>query len=135
MAAAASAAVGASAASPSASPAQTALVIDVNTSAVQHEIEGFGGCFNEKGWDALAVLDAEAKTAVMQNLFGRHGLRPIGSSDFADSYYSLDDVAGDLSMSKLSLARDEEKLIPFIKAAMEVNPELTLWGVPWTGKF
>lgn len=75
MAAAASAAVVASAASPSASPAQTALVIDVNTSAVQHEIEGFGGCFNEKGWDALAVLDAEAKTAVMQNLFGRHGLR------------------------------------------------------------
>ena len=47
----------------------------------------------------------------------------------------MDDVAGDLSMSKLSLARDEEKLIPFIKAAMEVNPELTLWGVPWTGKF
>lgn len=75
MATAASAAVVASAASPAASPAQTALVIDVNTSAVQHEIEGFGGCFNEKGWDALAVLDAEAKTAVMQNLFGRHGLR------------------------------------------------------------
>ena len=70
----------------------------------------------------------------MQNLFGEQGLRwglnrmPIGSSDFSDSYYSLDDTAGDLSMSKLSLARDEQKLLPFIKAAMQVNPKLTLWG-------
>ena len=32
-----------------------------------------------------------------------------------------------------SLARDEQKLIPFIKAAMAVNPKLTLWAVPWTG--
>merc|ERR1719272_2315025 len=115
------------------------LVVNVNTSAVRHEIEGFGGCFNEKGWDALSVLDDQAKSTVMQNLFGKKGLRwalnrmPIGSSDFSDSYYSLDDTAGDLSMSKLSLARDEEKLIPFIKAAMAVNPSLTLWGVPWTG--
>ena len=58
---------------------------------------------------------------------------PIGSSDFSDSYYSLDDTAGDLAMSNLSLARDEQKLLPFIKAAMEINPELKLWAVPWTG--
>jgi hypothetical protein len=111
------------------------LIVKISTAEVKHEIEGFGGCFNEKGWDALSVLDDEARSSVLQGLFGEQGLRwalnrmPIGSSDFSDSYYSLDDSAGDLSMSNLSLARDEEKLLPFIKAAMRINPELTLWGV------
>ena len=69
-----------------------ALLVSVTTAAVRHEIEGFGGCFNEKGWDALSVLDAAARTAVMQAMFGEQGLRwglnrmPIGSSDFSDSY-------------------------------------------------
>ena len=43
----------------------------------------------------------------MQSLFGEQGLRyglnrmPIGSSDFSDSYYSLDDTPGDFTMSNL----------------------------------
>jgi glucosylceramidase len=116
------------------------LDIRVNTSAAAgtHPIEGFGGCFNEKGWDALAVLEAPARTAVLESLFGAEGLRwglnrmPVGSSDFADSYYSLDDSAGDLALANLSLARDREKLLPFIHAAAAVNPQLTLWGSPWS---
>ena len=43
---------------------------------------------------------------------------PVGSSDFADDYYSLDDTAGDFAVAHLSLARDEQKLIPYIKVAM-----------------
>lgn len=119
----------------------TSLVISVNTSADQHEIEGFGGCFNEKGWDALTTLDDGAKSVVLQNLFGEQGLRwalnrmPIGASDFADSYYSLDDTVGDLAITNLTLARDEEKLLPYIRAAMQINPNLTLWGSPWTGPY
>ena len=42
------------------------LVVSVNTSAVQHHMEGFGGCFNEKGWDALSVLSDAAKSDVIQ---------------------------------------------------------------------
>ena len=53
----------------------SSLLVQVNTSAAQHEIEGFGGCFNEKGWDALSVLDEQAKHDVLQNLFGEQGLR------------------------------------------------------------
>ena len=56
---------------------------------------------------------------------------PVGSSDFADSYYSLDDTAGDLAVGHLNLTRDNGKLIPFIKAAMEIHPEMRLWGSPW----
>jgi glucosylceramidase len=41
---------------------------------------------------------------------------------------SLDDTAGDFGIAHLSLARDERKLIPYIRAAMAVNPTLKLWG-------
>jgi glucosylceramidase len=49
-----------------------------------------------------------------------------------DNYYSLDDSPGDYSMANLSLARDRTKLLPYIKAAMEVRPKLKVWGSPWT---
>jgi glucosylceramidase len=59
--------------------------------------------------------------AVMRELFDLdHGLKwrinrmPIGSSDFADSYYSLDDHPGDYSMQQLGLDRDNQKLIPSV---------------------
>jgi glucosylceramidase len=111
----------------------------VNTSDVRHSIEGFGGCFNEKGWDALSVLSSAQRTKVLVDLFSPTGLRwgfnrmPIGSSDFADNYYSLDDSPGDFHMANLTLARDKMKLLPYIKAAMAVNPALQVWGSPWTG--
>jgi hypothetical protein len=120
-------------------PAGSVFRLTVNTSSgALHQMEGFGGCFNEKGWDALSVLTATQRATVMAALFGPDGLRwginrmPIGSSDFADSYYSLDDTVGDVSIKHLNLSRDNEKLLPFIKAAMAVNPSLRLWGSPWT---
>lgn len=51
----------------------------------------------------------------------------------ADNYYSLDDSAADYTMANLTLARDKEKLLPYIKVAMAVNPDLKVWGSPWTG--
>jgi glucosylceramidase len=56
---------------------------------------------------------------------------PIGASDYALSWYTLDDTAGDYSMSKFSIARDQMNLIPFIKAALQVRPDIHLWGSPW----
>eukprot|EP00936_MAST-01D_sp_MAST-1D-sp1_P000658 g658.t1 len=114
------------------------LNISVNTSRASHTMEGFGGCFNEKGWDALAKLDNSARAAVLEALFGATGLRwsinrmPLGSSDFADSYYSLDDTVGDLAIANLTLAHDRLKLLPFIAQASEINPALRVWASPWT---
>ena len=128
-----------SAAAPHATkPPDPPLHLTIDTSSTAQTMEGFGGCFNEKGWDALSALNETARAGVMEAMFGREGLRwginrmPIGSSDFADSYYSLDDHPNDFTMAKLNLARDRTKLIPFIKAAMAVNPALKVWGSPWT---
>ena len=116
--------------------------LHINTSDVRQTMEGFGGCFNEKGWDALTALSPTDRLAVLEALFSmetglKYGLNrmPIGSSDFADGYYSLCDgeCEGDYGMTNLSLARDHTKLIQYIQAAMAVQPGLRLWGSPWTG--
>ena len=99
--------------------------------------DGFGGCFNEMGWDALSVVSAEIPRA-MKLLFDAkdganfaYGRLPLGASDYSMSWYTLDDTAGDYTMDKFSIARDREKLIPFIKEALKAKPELHLWASPW----
>ncbi len=100
---------------------------------------GFGGCFGELGWDALSKLGNDGRRQVMQQLFDpEQGAdlsfcrTPIGANDFARNYYSLDDRDGDLAMKHFSIKRDKRGLIPYIKAALQVNPHLVLWACPWT---
>jgi glucosylceramidase len=46
--------------------------------------------------------------------------------------YSLNENAGDNSMSKFSIDRDKEKLIPYIKAAQAVKSDIKFWASPWS---
>src|SRR5690349_2776094 len=75
----------------------------------------------------------------MQLLFGiddgAHfvfGRIPIGVSDYAMDRYTLDEIVGDYSMASFSIARDQMRLIPYVKVALMINPNLRLWASPWT---
>jgi glucosylceramidase len=99
---------------------------------------GFGGTFNEMGWDALSVVSSQISHA-MRLLFdpvdGANfviGRIPLGASDYAMSWYTLDDTTSpDYSMASFSIARDQQRLIPYIDAALQVRPDLYLWASPW----
>lgn len=99
---------------------------------------GFGGCFNELGWDALLGLTAEKREAVLHSLFGLEGCNfthcrlPLGASDYALEWYSHNECPDDLSMSQFTVARDEKYLIPYIKAAQALQPNLELFASPWS---
>ncbi len=101
-------------------------------------IQGFGGCFCEIGWDALSVLSAAGRDSVMRALFDTSGCNysfcrmPIGANDFAVGYYSLNDESGDYQMTHFNLKRDSTKIIPFIKVAQAIKPNLRFWASPWT---
>ena len=100
-------------------------------------ITGIGGCFNEMGWDALNALSAEDREAVLQAIFGKDGAYfdycrlPMGANDFAMSFYSSADVAGDFNLVNFNIDRDRYILIPYIKAARQINPDLRIWASPW----
>ncbi|RYE37302.1 MAG: glycosyl hydrolase family 30 [Sphingobacteriaceae bacterium] len=117
------------------------LPCDVEINLDQHlqKIDGWGGCFNELGWDALQILDPAKREEVLKSLFDKNdGLNyticrmPIGANDYARNWYSLDDTPGDFALNKFNIDRDRSALIPYIKAAMKYQPELKIWGSPWS---
>jgi glucosylceramidase len=111
------------------------LTVDENTTYQQWD--GFGGTFNEMGWDALSVVSSEIPNAIKLLFDANDGANfvigriPIGASDYAMSWYTLDDTADDFSMASFSIARDQEKLIPYIKEVLKIKPDLYLWASPW----
>ena len=119
----------------------TATVTVDPTSTLQKWI-GFGGTFNEAGWDALSVLTAADRDRAMRLLFSSveganfaWGRLPLGASDYAMDRYTLDDTTGnapDPTMDHFSIERDKLRLIPFIKAAQAVKGDIKFWSSPWT---
>ncbi|MEI6147941.1 MAG: glycoside hydrolase family 30 protein [bacterium] len=101
--------------------------------------EGFGGCFNELGWIALSTMRGADRGRVIQALFDREdGCRfnlcrvPIGASDYALEWYSCNETDGDLGMSRFTIERDRQFLIPYIRAALRLQPMLKLFASPWS---
>lgn len=112
--------------------------ISIYTDSLQQDVVGFGGTFNELGWDALQHLPSQEQDKVMTSLFSKDGTHfalartPIGASDYAFGYYSYNDVKDDYTMRNFSIDRDRYILIPYIKEALKVRPDLKLWASPWT---
>lgn len=112
------------------------LTVDARTTF--QRFDGFGGTFNEAGWDALSVLSAQDVTNALKLLFDAreganfvYGRLPIGASDYALSWYTLAETPNDYTMTNFSIARDRQALIPYIKAALQVRPDIRLWASPW----
>jgi glucosylceramidase len=113
--------------------------LTVNDGTAYQTFNGFGGAFNEKGWNYLQMLSATDLQQALTLLFdwtnGAHfvfGRVPIGASDYAMSRYTDDDTADDYTMSSFSITRDKQYLIPYVQAALAINPQIELWGSPWT---
>jgi len=120
-------------------PATGAAAVTVNDAQVLGDWRGFGGTFNEKGWEAMKALSEADRDLALHLLFDRadgaaftHGRIPIGSSDYALSRYSLNESDGDLEMDDFSIERDTTDLIPYIHAALAIRPDLHFWGSPWS---
>ena len=112
---------------------------DIIISEIKEQpIDGFGGCFNELGWDALSLLSEQQRNRVLNDLFGPDGARftfcrlPVGANDYSRNWYSLNDTPGDFEMKNFSIERDKTGLIPYIKSALAINPDLKLWASPWS---
>jgi len=112
--------------------------ITIYEDSLLQQINGIGGCFNEIGWEALTTLPNEASKQVFKDLFSEDGCNfsmcrmPLGASDYALSYYSSNDVPEDFEMRDFNIDRDRHILIPYIKEALKVNPDLKLWASPWS---
>jgi glucosylceramidase len=106
------------------------------TDTAKQVFTGFGGSFNEEGWQVLKQLTPAEQTKALELLFGAadgakfvYGRIPIGASDYAVApRYSLQESA----TAEFSIARDENLMIPYIKAAQGVSSSIHFWGSPWS---
>lgn len=101
-------------------------------------LRGFGGCFNELGWLPLQTVGAEERDRIIKELFSPDEMNftfnraPMGANDFAESWYSYDEVEGDYALEHFSVERDEKTLIPYIHRAQEWQPDMRLFASPWS---
>lgn len=101
---------------------------------------GFGACFNELGYEAIHCASEEDRKKLLHEMFssdeecaGFHICRvPIGASDYAFNWYSLDETPGDYELTHFSLERDRQALIPYIREAMAFAPDMKLFASPWS---
>lgn len=113
--------------------------ISVNEGSTYQEWTGFGGTFNEAGWEVLLLLSEAERNRALSLLFDAndgarfaYGRIPIGASDYAIERYTLNETPDDFTMEHFSIEQDRKLLIPYIKAALLVKSDLRLWASPWT---
>ena len=104
---------------------------------------GFGASMTDSSAYVLSSLPATARKSIMTDLFsttegiGLSMLRqPMGASDFAvGQAYSYDDQPSgktDADLSDFSIAHDRAYILPRLKEAYAINPELSFMASPWS---
>ena len=123
----------------------THLYIELDPTTRYQTLSGtpFGGCFNERGWEAMKDLTDSEREQIIYDLFGEEGLNfsvgrmALGNSDFSinrsQSYDELPEgIEADYDLQYFSIESDREYMLPYIEAAEKVKPNLPIWGSPWS---
>ncbi|MCS7010118.1 MAG: hypothetical protein NZL98_01950 [Anaerolineales bacterium] len=118
--------------------------IQIDASILYQQFEGAGAAMTESSaWLIMDVLDERTREELMRNLFTREGsgiglsyLRlPMGASDFALDDYTYNDLPlgqTDPTLRFFNIERDRKYVIPALKMALALNPDLRLMGSPWS---
>ena len=61
-----------------------------------------------------------------------HGRVSMNANDYSRSWYSCDDVPGDLALKYFNIERDKRNIIPLARAAQRYCPALQLFMSPWS---
>ena len=105
-------------------------------------VEGVGAALTESSAVLLDRLPPTQRAAALQRLFhlsrgaGISVVRvPLGASDFALSDYTYDDLpvgATDPDLEHFDISRDERHVIPILREARAINPDLRVVLTPWS---
>ncbi|MEV4555438.1 glycoside hydrolase family 30 beta sandwich domain-containing protein [Kitasatospora sp. NPDC049285] len=118
-----------------------AVVVD--PTLTYQRMRGFGASITDSSAAVLSGLSPAARDDAMRSLFdprtgdGLSFLRqPIGGSDFvADAPYTYDDLTAgqtDYEQRQFSIAHDQRQILPLLRQAKALNPELRVMASPWS---
>lgn len=128
-------------------------VIEVDDSQRFQTIDGFGASLTDAAaWLFAKKLPPEMTDSTFEMLFSRkYGIalsflrQPVGASDLSVSFYSYDDLcaqsthacttpagAADPDLTHFSLAHDQEYILPLLRKALAIDPDIRVMLTPWS---
>jgi glucosylceramidase len=117
----------------------TADAIALDPGTPKQEILGFGAALTDASCYVLSRLAEAERHALMEELFapGEMALNVcrtcIGASDYSRNAYTYDESAEpDPELKKFSIERDVEYILPMLREARKINPDMFLFSSPWT---
>lgn len=100
---------------------------------------GFGGAFTDAATYMFSRLAPDARAALFHELFHPSemgfsvGRCCVGSSDYSTVAYSYDESAKpDPTLSAFSIAHDRQWILPMLREARGVDPDIFLLASPWS---
>ncbi len=113
--------------------------IHLDPGVLKQEVLGFGGAFTDASCYLMHQMTPEARHALLSDLYGSAGLRLsvgrtcIGSSDYSTKMYSYDDSPEpDPELKRFSIDHDRQWILPTLREAREINPDLFLFSCVWS---
>jgi glucosylceramidase len=118
-------------------------VVAIDPSKRFQRMHGFGAAITDASAELLTRLPEKKRSAIMAELFGRKngglGLSftrlTVGASDFSPSHYSYDDTPGnapDPELKHFSIAPARQYVLPRVREALAINPDLKVMLSPWS---
>lgn len=119
------------------------ITINVNSNVRYQEMVGFGAAITDaSAWLIQTKMNQLQRANLLQDLFGRSpGIGfsftrlTIGASDFSRTHYSLDDVPAGLTdpdLNHFSITPNRLDVLPVVKSAIAINPNLLVMATPWS---
>lgn len=120
----------------SAKPSEPTIVL--NPEKESQTILGFGAAFTDAACYTFNRLLPSAREHLFHELFhptemGLNVCRTcIGSSDYSTKVYSYDEGEADPELKRFSIEQDRQYILPMLREARKVNPEIFLFASPWS---
>jgi glucosylceramidase len=120
-------------------PIGNAGAVEIDPARSFQSILGFGGAFTDASCYLLSRMEDAARARLLNEFFASEGLALsvgrtcIGSSDYSCSAYSFDDSRSpDPELKEFSIEHDRAYILPVLREALSVNPDLFLFSTPWS---
>jgi glucosylceramidase len=115
------------------------LGIHLDPGTRYQEVLGFGGAFTDASCYLFGLMESAPRKALLEELYGPNGLRMnvgrtcVGSSDYSTKAYSFDEsVEPDPELKHFTIEHDRQWILPTLREARQVNPDLFLFSSPWS---
>ena len=116
--------------------AANAIVLD--PSKTYQDLLGFGAAFTDAACYNFGQLTEDRREQIVHEFFSPSEMNfsvcrtCIGSSDYSTKLYSYDEGAPDPELKRFSIDHDKEYILPSMRLARKINPDLFLLGSPWS---